>query len=135
MECVFWQRRGSFKGLKLGLRGRGNWGDKDTTVAQKPIYNRKSESECLIKDDLTELKAGFVPGATARLTTVPQAMCDALNTSNYENLKNYLIKNSVAKAEDGKLSLLPSYAAIIDGAGLSTYCSVSGTTGELVGNC
>ena len=123
----------AFKGLKLGLRGRGNWGNKDTKVAQKPVYNRKSESECLIKDDLTELKAGFVPGATARLTTVPQAMCDALNKSNYENLKNYLVeKGVVAKAEDGKLSPLPSYAAIIDSAGLPTYCSVSGTTGELV---
>ena len=122
----------AFKGLKLGLRGRGNWGNKDTEVEQKPIYNRKSESECLIKDDLTELKAGFVPGATARLTTVPQAMCDALNTSNYENLKNYLVEKGVAKAEDGKLSPLPSYAAIIDSAGLPTYCSVSGTTGELV---
>jgi hypothetical protein len=122
-----------YAGKKFGLRGRSGFGDKVMHTDPMPVCNTKGgEATLFDRGDYSELRAGFVPTPSARREAVPQEMCDALNEGHYGELADYLCKQKVINDSTGFLVPAPSYASFIDDAGLPTYCSVSGTTGELV---
>lgn len=122
-----------YAGIKLGLRGRSGFGKKGMKTDPMPVCNTNDGGATLISCKVyPELQAGFVPAPSARRGAVPQEMCDALNGGHYDELADYLCEQNVINVSTGSLVPAPSYASFIDDAGLPTYCSVSGTTGELV---
>lgn len=130
-----------FEGIKFGLRGRSNYGTKTEgthtlKVPTKPLYNTKNEKpeDRYIEKENTALKTGFVPTPTARGDALPQGLIELLNKYKEKDneLINHLKEKKVIEERNGNLVSKPSFAKIIDEAGFPTYCSVSGTTGELV---
>lgn len=137
------------KNYKLGLRGRSSYGQKTFKVETQPLYNLKADydqdgkekNEGIIKGDIPALKGGFAPKPTARHDALPKELITVLtnnkNKPGCQTIIDELVDKGVLikKEVDGKLVSLesaPSFAAIIDDVGFPTYCSVSGTTGELV---
>ncbi len=145
-----------FNFTKLGYRGRS--GAEPTTqerVKTFPIANLKEEIESVrVATDIfsedpdmkAALKGGFVPSMTANLKTVPDAMVKELNglltnedkdiQTRAEEIANKLKDAGLVDFDENatgdKVTAKDSFAGLIDKAGLPTYCSVSGTTGELV---
>ena len=82
------------------------------------------------------IEGSVVPDETANLKTVPDAMLEELkgilNTTGGQKIKNLLKEKGLIKDVGGVLQAKPSFASFINDAGLPTYCSVSGTTGEIV---
>lgn len=138
---------------KLGWRGRSGTENTQRRVLRRPIANQKevnwkdNANISIISNSkdtatLTALKGGFVPSETANLKTVPDSMINELNellSSNNDDVKTraqkiaeQLKEKELVKYEKEKVIAKDSFAGIINAAGLPTYCSVSGTTGEIV---
>ena len=140
---------------KIGFRGRHGVDENDERVSSKPIGNTKNEKNVLqngslFKDkeftssagNIVAIKGSIVPDETANLKTVPSEMLKDLegimNTVTGKEIVRLLQDENLIKAEkdsSGKFSKItakPSFASYINDAGLPTYCSVSGTTGETV---
>ncbi len=137
---------------KIGLRGRHGT-DKELRVSAQPIGNT-GVKENTKQDGLAFVKYGniphikgalrgsFVPLETANLKTVPSEMLKdlegILDTDTGKKIVELLQNEKLIEAEEDnsgafpKLKAKPSFASFINDAGLPTYCSVSGTTGEIV---
>lgn len=134
---------------KIGFRGRHGVDENDKRVSSKPIGNTKKGEEVLQSGSLFKdkefakdkyltaaIEGSVVPDETANLKTVPDAMLEELkgilNTTGGQKIKNLLKEKGLIKDVGGVLQAKPSFASFINDAGLPTYCSVSGTTGEIV---
>ena len=134
---------------KIGFRGRHGVDENDKRVSSKPIGNTKKGEEVLQRGSLFKdkefakdkyltaaIEGSVVPDETANLKTVPDAMLEELkgilNTTGGQKIKNLLKEKGLIKDVGGVLQAKPSFASFINDAGLPTYCSVSGTTGEIV---
>lgn len=143
---------------KIGFRGRHGVDKNDERVSSKPIGNTKNEVgtfqngslfEKFIRDQNFEgaivIRGSVVPGETANLKTVPDKMLEdlkgILHTKEGQKIAELLKKEGLIEATVtsiggvfrlSDLEAKPSFASFINDAGLPTYCSVSGTTGEIV---
>ena len=130
---------------KCGLRGRPKIGAKDggahpLVVPEQPLWNGpKDKSKALLEtgDKLPEtaIDTNFVPKVTARGDALPEEVIYFINEYKEYcgNFIELLQENGLLEGtEIGGFISAPSYAKFIDDAGFPTYCSVSGTTGELV---
>lgn len=130
---------------KCGLRGRPKIGAKNggthpLVVPEIALWNgTEDKSNALLKtgDKLPEtaIVTDFVPKVTARGDALPEEVIDFINEYKEYcgNFIELLQENGLLEGtEIGGFISAPSYAKFIDDAGFPTYCSVSGTTGELV---
>ena len=137
---------------KIGLRGRHGT-DKELRVSAQPIGNTgikgntKQDGAAFVKYENIPhirgaLRGSFVPLETANLKTVPSEMLKdlegILDTNTGKKIVKLLRDKKLIEAEENnsgefsELKAKPSFASFINDAGLPTYCSVSGTTGEIV---
>ncbi len=132
---------------KIGIRGRSR--DVNSSLEKDPLQSkRKPLQENLSNSIKTDpgLTNSFSPNPTCSRDAVPKDFIDGLNyaylgdNSSYEDQINagLILKDLEAKGavkfntDSNTYESIQSFGAIIDDAGLPTYCSVSGTTTELL---
>ncbi|MFQ6723649.1 MAG: hypothetical protein ACLRFH_04600 [Opitutales bacterium] len=127
-----------YKTKKIGIRGRSEQEPKPKT-ARIPLKEN-------LQGDLANdpgLTNGFSPKPTCSRDAVPKDFVNQLNEfsrslyTEYSEAAEVVLewlkeKTIVEKRDNGTYESVQSFGGIIDDAGLPTYCSVSGTTTELL---
>ena len=138
-----------YSGKKLGWRGRSGSESNQARITSRPIANQKDVDWTVnggtailvnkgMNDTLAAMRGSFVPSETANLKTVPDAMINELNellkqnANRAQEIAQKLEKEGWVEYNGTEVTAKDSFAGIINAAGLPTYCSVSGTTGEIV---